>query len=281
MGMRGGLMVWGRGVRASIALTARALAIVGAIVLAGCGDLGLNPQPLFTTPLSIDDQPIGTAVIDTGGGYEVMLRDAFGLDVIHTAEVLAYTGRERVDLTESFRYEAGGVRAVADTALVGLSVCDCNGVGYFFLRKTGVVLGIDFRVRSARFLPSAPEGGVSLPFEPAPPHMGLFDSSFIDVELSANGRTRTARGLLDTGTNFTVMRRDLLDATVPLSRNLGQVTVTHQTLGAITTYVGLFDTQGLPDIILGLDVMRDWADEWYFRYDDEGGAVVVAVDPSR
>ena len=67
MGMRGGLMVWGRGVRASIALTARALAIVGAIVLAGCGDLGLNPQPLFTTPLSIDDLAGFPRVVTTGG----------------------------------------------------------------------------------------------------------------------------------------------------------------------------------------------------------------------
>ena len=53
------------------------------------------------------------------------------------------------------------------------------------------------------------------------------------------------------------------------------LTIIHPQLGLVTASAQLFDTAGLPDLILGTDVMRDWADRWFFRFDEEGGAVVA------
>jgi hypothetical protein len=48
-------------------------------IAAGCGGV-FAPAPLFTTPLSIEGEDVGPAIIDTGGDYEVILRETFGLD---------------------------------------------------------------------------------------------------------------------------------------------------------------------------------------------------------
>ncbi|MCH7925900.1 MAG: hypothetical protein IIC51_10245, partial [Planctomycetes bacterium] len=37
----------------------------------------------------------------------------------------------------------------------------------------------------------------------------------------------------------------------------------------------LFSNDDLPDLILGIDVMRAWGDRWYFRYTPNGGIVTV------
>lgn len=242
----------------------------------GCGDIfAPNPAPLFSAPLTIDGDPVGSAIIDTGGGYELLLRDSFGLTVVDTAEVVAFGGKEVVGLTEGFEYTAGGWPAVASSALVGLSVCDCNGLGFFFFRKTGAVLVLDFPNLQASFLPFMPHEGTLLSFEPPPPELPDFDSSFIDVEVQAGTELRTVRALLDTGTNASVMRQGLVGSPSALTPNRLDVVVTHDDLGSVAVQVRLFETGGLPDLILGTDVMRAWADRWYFSFVPDRGRIAV------
>jgi hypothetical protein len=188
---------------------------------------------------------------------------------------LAFGGNESVRVTEGFRYNVGEWETVADAAIVGLSVCDCNGLGFFFFRKTGAVLGLDFSDLTTEFLAAAPGGGVSIPFEPPPSFLPGFDAAFVNVEVASGGDSRMVLGLLDTGTNATAMRRGLVGTPSLLTPNRLDVAVTQDKLGTVAAQVGLFDTEGLPDIILGTDVMRVWADRWYFAFTPEGGTVTV------
>ena len=258
--------------------------IIGVLCLwlglaAGCGDIfATRPAPLFSVPLAIEGEPIGSAVIDTGGGYELLLRDSFGLEVVDMVEVLAFGGKELVGVTEGFQYTAGGWDSTADAALVGLSVCDCNGLGFHFFRKTGTVLGLDFANPRAMFLPVVPAGGVTIPFQPPPSFLPSFDSAFVQVEIASQGDTRTVLGLLDTGTNASVMRRGLVGTPSSLTPDRLNVTLTVESLGTVAVQVGLFDTAGLPDIILGTDVMRAWSDRWYFFFAKERGTVTAVPD---
>lgn len=242
----------------------------------GCGGvLGEAPAPLFLVPLEIEGHKTGGAIIDTGGGYEVLLRNNFGLEVIDTVEVLAFGGRASVDLTEGFAYSAGGLPRTAPTAIVSDSICDCNGLGFFFFRETGVVLGLDFVNARAVFLSTAPAGGVTIPFEAPPAHLYGFDTAFVEVEVASGGAMTEVVGLLDTGANITLMRRGLVGAAPALDPNRQSVTISHDRLGTVAVGVVLFETEGLPDVILGTDVMRVWADEWYFCYSPAGGSVVA------
>jgi len=257
----------------------RCLSVVMAGLLTGCGEIFSSASaPLFVAPLSIGGVPIGDAIIDTGGGYELMLRESFGLRIVDRVEVLAFGGREVVDVTEAFRFEAGGVESTADAAIVGLSVCECNGLGFMFFRKANVVLGLDFAEGNARFLSEVPKGGTRVPFEAPPGHLGQFDSAFVLVDVSGGGVTHRVLGLLDTGTNGTVMRRGIIEAVADLTPNRVRVEIHHQGFGTASVNVGLFDTPGLPDIILGTDVMREWADEWYFAFAAVGGTVIAFPD---
>jgi hypothetical protein len=244
--------------------------------VAGCGlSFNLRPAPLFVTDVSIEGEPVGQAIIDTGGGYDLMLRDSFGLGIVDEVDVLVFGGRERVSLTEGFSFEAAGIPARADGAIVGLSLCDCNGVGFLFFRKTGVVLGLDFASGFASFGFEVPAGGITLPFAPPPPHMGLFDSSFMVVEVASGGQRQTVLGLIDTGTSITVIRRGLVGQASLLTPNRQKLTLFRSEFGSATVQAGLFDTDGLPDLIIGTDAMRLLADEWYFEYFPEGGRMVV------
>lgn len=258
---------------------------IGSVCLwltAGCGDvLTPGPAPLFRMPLSIEGVPIGPGVIDTGGGYELMLRESFGLKIIGTAEVLAFGGVETVDVTEGFTYTAGGWEAAADAALVGVSVCDCNGVGFHFFRKSGAVLALDFPTGQVALLPGAPEGGVAIPFEQPPASLADFYSAFVDVEVTADGNSRIVRGLIDTGTNATVMRRGVIGTPFLLTPNRLEVAVAHPDLGTVEVQVTLFDTAGLPDIIIGTDVMGVWSDRWYFSFTRDGGMITVFPHTER
>lgn len=242
----------------------------------GCGEtVNVTPAPLLSAPFSINGEPAGKAIIDTGGAYELMLRDTFGLEVTDTVEVLAFGGRETVGLVNGFEYEVGGLTATADVALVGLSTCDCNGVGFFFLRKTGALLHMNFADLRAEFGVDAPAGGVELPFEPPPDYLPNFDSAFITVEVSADGEAMDVLALLDTGTNGTVLRRGLIGEPDPLSPNRLDVQVTHPLLGTVSLRATLFDTDGLPDMILGTDVMQVWSSHWYFHFAPRSGLVVT------
>ena len=276
-----------------------ALAIAAGSV-GGCGNVVQEaPAPLFGVPLTINGEPVGPAIIDTGGAYEILLRERFGLSSIGRAEVLAFGGVEVLDVAEGFHYCAGGWEASVDAAIVGLSACDCNGLGFFFFRKTGAVLAIDFENLQSVFLDDLPEFGgtvsgglddslIVIPFAAPPPSLPEFDSAFIEVEVAFasevgdaspnSSESITLLGLLDTGATATVMRRGLLDAPtidIPFDRDRMSVTIHHEQLGTLAAEVGLFDTEGLPDLILGTDAMRAWADQWYFKFDEVGGTVVA------
>lgn len=246
------------------------------VSMIGCGDVfAPRPAPLFSAPLIIDGEPVGEAIVDTGGGYELMLRDAYGLELVATTEVLAFGGMEVVGVTEGFSYSVGGWEASADAALVGLSVCDCNGLGFLFFRKTGAILEMDFPQGRADIVASTPEGGVAIHFELPPPQLQGFDSAFVEVEVSSGGETVTLLGLFDSGTNASVIRRGLVGETSALSPNRMDITITEAHLGTVAANVALYDTPGLPDIILGTDVMRAWSDRWYFEYAPKGGVITV------
>lgn len=244
--------------------------------LAGCGEiLAPAPPPLFSVPLAIEGESIGPGVIDTGGGFELMLREPFGLRVVDSTEVLAFGGTESVDVTEGFDYTAGGWQTHADAAIVGVSVCECNGLGFHFFRKTGAVLALDFENLTASFHGVVPAGGVKIRFAPPPPQLPDFFSSFVEVEVAADGESRTVPGLLDSGSTSTVMRRGLVGPSSGTSSDRLNITVGEVHLGTVAVQVGLFDTPGLPDIILGTDVMGVWSDRWYFSFTPEGGTVTV------
>jgi hypothetical protein len=251
-------------------------AVSCAVVLAGCGNVvSPEPPPLFSVPLAIEGESIGVGVIDTGGGFELMLREPFGVEVVGATEVLAFGGTESVDVTAGFDYTAGGWQTHAEAAIVGVSVCECNGLGYHFFRKTGAVLALDFENLRASFHGVAPADGVKIRFASPPPQLPDFFSSFVEVEVAADGETWTVPGLLDSGTTLTVMRRGLVgDSSGPTADRLN-VTVREAHLGTVAVQVGLFDTPGLPDIILGTDVMGVWSDRWYFSFTPDGGTVTV------
>ncbi len=245
----------------------------------GCGIIAEeSPGILFRAPLTVAGKSVGTAIVDTGGNYELLLREDFGLEVVGSAEVLALGGREQLRLARNIPYVAAGLESVADQAIIGLTVCECNGLGVEFLRKHGVVFGIDFPQKDAAFLSAAPDGGSELPFAIPPPGLDGFDTSFIEVTLAAGGNARTVVGLLDTGASNTLMRRGTVGMPFLLSPNRMRVRITHEQLGTVTVNVSLFDTDGLPKIILGTDAMRAWADRWYFAVKPEGGTVTVVVD---
>ena len=150
------------------------------------------------------------------------------------------------------------------------------------------MLGLDYPNTRTEFLAFVPEGGVRIPFQPPPSYLEGFDSSFVEIEVATCGDSRTVLGLLDTGTTASVMRRGLVeegtdkDDLCPalfyrpaLTPDQLDVTVSHERLGTVAVRVGLFDTPGLPDLILGTDVMRVWADRWYFSFTPQGGSVTV------
>lgn len=251
---------------------------------AGCGNFAESTASrLFSVPLIVQGEPVGEAVIDTGGGYEILLREPFNLDVVGTVDVLAFGGRELVELTEGFAFYAGGIASQTPFAIVGLSACDCNGLGFHFFRKAELVVALDFSSHRVTFLPTLPVDGVTIPFEPPPAALVDFDTAFIPVRVAAGweapspGSGVTVPALLDTGATVTVMRRDLLGENGARSGDRLNVTITHPILGTLGISAMLFDTSGLPDVILGLDVMRTWADRWYFSFTPGAGAVTVEL----
>ena len=254
-----------------------AACVVIGLCACSCGGVPLaGPPKLFTVPLAIEGTSIGSALLDTGGGYELMLRDHFGLEVIDTVEVLAFTGRESVDLVGGFNYRAGDVQTVADAAIVGVSVCDCNGVGYRFFRKTGVVLGIDFTRDVAGFFMRVPEQGISLAFAETPDYMSTFDSVFVDLEVALPDRTVRVPALVDTGASGTLIAAELLAEVFDAGDRVA-VTLHHEDLGTVAVRAQVFDNPELPQVIVGTDVMPLWADRWYFSFAPVGGNVTLSL----
>jgi len=245
--------------------------------VAGCGNTLTLPAPaapLFTIPVSVNDQPVGPAIVDTGGGYDLMLADRLGLTVVETVEILVFHGITTAGVTEPFRYAAGGFETTADTALVNVDLCDCNAVGFFFLRKTGAVLGLDFTSGEATLTARSPTGGSYVPFAAPPPQMSDFDTSFMEVELSdGDGHTVTVTALVDTGSNTTLMRRGIVGPAAGANGDRVDVFVSRPELGTVAARIGSYETPGLPDLIIGTDVMRVWSHSWHFLYSPYGGFI--------
>jgi hypothetical protein len=254
----------------------RLLLCVLPALIAGCGDIfGIPPAPLFSAPLAIEGEPVGSAIIDTGGDYELMLRESFGLKIVDTAEVLAFGGVEVVGITEAFTYSIGSVDEKTPGALVGVSVCNCNGLGYHFFRKTGTVVGLDFANQQAVLAPVVPAGGVTIPFALPPASLDEFDSAFVDVVIASGHNARRVVALFDSGSNTSVLRRGVLAAESRITPDRLNVTITEPRLGTVAAQLGLFDTPGLPDLIVGTDIMRVWSDRWYFFFSSSGGTLTV------
>jgi hypothetical protein len=246
---------------------------------AGCGALD-PPDPLFvfSMPLTVNGESVGDAFIDTGGGYEILLGRPNGLDILGEIEVLAFGGKESLEVTGPFTFAIGGFHGIAGGALVGLSICDCNGLGYQFFRHTGLVLALDFPRNRAEFLLQLPDGEAVIVFSPPPLSLSDFESAFVEVDVHAGGTTKRLLGLLDTGANLTVMQKGLFANPSLLSPDFQTILVTHEKLGTVQVTAGLFETDGLPDIILGVDVMRAWADEWYFDFTSGAGSLTVVFE---
>jgi hypothetical protein len=221
----------------------------------------------------VDGDDVGDAIVDTGGAYEVILRNHFGLAVVDTVQVLGFYGPEHVAVTEPFPYSAGGVSATAEFALVGLSACDCNGLGFRFFRKTQTVLELDFTTMLAAHRSSAPADGATIVFAVPPPGLDTFDSAFLEVDVRAEGGARRLLALLDTGSNATVLRRGIFSD--PSGAVRKDVVIEREEWGTVAVAATLFDTSGLPDIILGTDVMRAWSDRWAFTFAEQGGTVTA------
>ncbi|MHC5108517.1 MAG: pepsin/retropepsin-like aspartic protease family protein [Planctomycetota bacterium] len=244
----------------------------------GCGNVVAEPAPLFTVPFSIEGQDVGGAIVDTGGDFEVLLRESFGLSVVDTVDVVAFSGAQEVPVTEPFRYRAGGLEAVAASGIVDPSICDCNGVGFPFLRKTGLILAIDFVEPTVYFLRNMPRVDFLIPYQAPPEDLPDFDTSFIDVVIESGSESRVIRALLDTGATATVMRQDLLATDPVLPTDRLNISVSHEIMGTVAVNVGLYETQGIPDMIIGNDVMRAWGNQWFFVYHPFGGMFGVIRD---
>jgi hypothetical protein len=80
---------------------------------------------------------------------------------------------------------------------------------------------------------------------------------------------------LDTGTNASVIRRGLFGDDVSTASDRLDIRIEHEELGIVSAQVRLFDTAGLPDLIIGTDIMRAWSDRWFFTFAPLGGHVTV------
>lgn len=250
------------------------------LLIASCGFQPQDPPTFaFSVPFTVNGAPADDAFIDTGGGYEVLVSSAIGLPAVGEVNVLAFGGRETVPLAGPFTYSVNGFETIASGALVGLSTCDCNGIGFHFFRRTGLILELDFPARRADFALTTPIlHDASIPFAEPPDSLPGFESAFIEVTVSAGGSARSVLGLLDTGANVTVIREGIVGSPLFITPDRQQIAIDHAQLGSVVVTAGLFSTEGLPDLIIGVDVMRRWADRWYMDFTPGGGRVTVVVD---
>ena len=251
--------------------------ILGAL-LSGCGQEAPSGWPDYLkVSLDVAGQQVEPALIDTGGGYELLLREPYGLKLVGTGQIIAFTGAEIVGVTEPFAYAAGGVEAVAGFALVGSSICDCNALGFEFFRRSGIILEVDFPAEKATLHESLPPEGITIPFSERPEALSGFDGALVELEVTTSGQTRSLIGVLDTGAPNSVLSEGAFpNARTGLTGRLA-ADLTHDQLGTVRVNLPLFDNPDLPELIVGLDVMRLWADVWFFRFDEVGGSVTVIL----
>lgn len=245
----------------------RAVAVWVGVFLAGCGvPLAAPPDRLFYLSLEVNGNKVAPAFIDTGGEFEVLLSDHHDLEVIGELNVLAFGGQERVLLTEGFPYRVGDIELQSDGAIVGLSVCKCNGLGLSFIQKADRIIHLNFDTGEAELVDELPAGALSLDFADPPARLATFRGAFMDMEVTANGTTRLVKAVLDTGATRTVMSRSLFGGGSALSPNMLPIRISHVRLGEIGLNAGIFENDALPDMILGTDVMEVWGPEWYLDF---------------
>jgi len=256
-------------------------AVVGVLITAlpGCDNatfFAAAPENLFTTPVTANGTVLESAIIDTGGGFDLMLGDraGLGLDIVNSVDILAFNGVITADIAEPFPYSVGDFHAVADQAFVDLGLCDCNALGFFFFRKTGAVLAISFLDGHASFLDAAPARRTAIPFADPPATLPDFDTSFMTVQVTGDdGTPVTVNALIDTGSNITSLRRGLVSVSSTPDGTHADVLIARAELGTVHARVTVFDRPGIPDLVIGTDVMAAWSDEWYFEYNAHGGTI--------
>ncbi|MCC7291109.1 MAG: hypothetical protein IT449_03490 [Phycisphaerales bacterium] len=246
-------------------------------LLGGCGNV-LPPAPahLFYLPLEIEGRPTDPAFIDTGGEFEVLLKDAHGLAIRDEIDILAFTGTERVPLTEPFSYRVGDIELQTQGAIVGLSACVCNGVGLAFLKKSNRVLHFDFPAKTASLVDSVPVEAAVVPLSRPTGRLATFQGIFAEVEVTGPDGVSVLHGLLDSGATRTVLRSGLVGAGDAVNADQMEITIGSDYLGTARLTAALFDTEGLPDLIIGTDLMGAWADHWYMNFDDASGVMWVS-----
>jgi len=257
------------GISGDSRLRGLAASVVTFLITGGCGS-ALAPAPaqrLFYLPLVVNGVDLGSAFIDTGGEFEVLLEDPLDLEYRAEVDILAFAGREKVSVTEPFIYSVGDLTLYSEGAIVGIAACKCNGIGLGFLHKVDRVLALNFHTREATLLPDAPTSALQIPVSTPDGRLGLFQGVFIDVQVGSGDSARLVHGLLDTGATHTVMRRGIAGGGTLLQPDLEQVTLENIYLGKARFTVGLFDTEGLPDLIIGTDLMGAWAKQWYMSFD--------------
>jgi len=235
----------------------------------------------FLAPLIIEKKEVASAIIDTGGGYEILLRNTYDLPVVDEVDVITFRGLERVRVVGPFNYATGPVGVVSNGAIVGISTCDCNGLGFEFFRKTGLVLSLDFDARQAAFLHAAPLGGVILPFADPPEALKGFEAAFLRIVVDINGQQMPTVALIDTGAQRTIMQRDFAENIVTHQADVIELTLIQSELGGVRLQAGLFENKALPDIIIGLDVMRVWGSQWYFDFKSESESFTILPRPEN
>ncbi len=242
------------------------------VLASGCGsDIGASLPTLFAVPLSINGQPVGDAIVDTGGGFELLLREDFGLPMAGTVEVVVFGGPEHVNVAGPVDFIAGGIASTAKSALVAVSVCDCNGVGINFFRKESVTLTLDFSTPTVVFSDGSIAVGKSIPFEIPPQHLSSLATAFIQVDVKIGSRVKRVLALVDTGSTATLLQRSVLDDDEVSFGDTVRVKLSHADLGELETTVGLFVNPSLPDMIIGTDIMGDWGNRWHFTFTPADG----------
>jgi len=257
-------------------LAALALAALGLLTSCGQG-LPADTPAYFSVPLEIAGATVEEALIDTGGAFELVLREPYGLKLVGTAEVLTFGGVATVGVSQAVAYSAGGLDAQADFALVGPAVCDCNALGYKFFQTSGTVLGVDFGAHRATLTAAIPARGLQLRRMDPSATLPDFAGAWVEVEVAVGGQSAVIPAVLDTGAAHSVLQRGTLPTVPAWPRDWVRATVAHKQLGTVSASLYLFDTAGLPQLIIGLDLMRVWADEWYFEFTPAGGTVTVVI----
>ncbi|HEY3243326.1 MAG TPA: hypothetical protein VGM03_08245 [Phycisphaerae bacterium] len=237
------------------------------LVLAGCNQTVAPRGPQFNLPLTIEGRSAGNALVDTGAEGELILADSYGLPVVGSVPIILFSGAMEAGLTAPFTYTVAGVQLRTSGAIVRDSNCACDALGTGFFRRAGTCVRLDYRDGSAALVDRIPDGGIEVPLAPSLNNSGPFTSAHIPVQIN---ELTFADAILDTGANVTAVRALLM----PPGSADTYLRLSHYVLGALSVpqaRVLTYETEGLPDVIIGTDLMRAWGSVWYFSFSESGG----------